>query len=189
MFPLTCACINRWVNTREGGDSRRHRAHYDVIVMGLSVSLHLQLFHCINDYSVYALSQWETALHYNAVSHWVDAYPEWCQCHLSLAGRMHRMIPAALHLQWITLYKYVCPLFWKSYSRQQLYVCIRREIITGRPILGRKSHNWYFESDPSQPILPHILQLLQLALGLPYDWSGAIMNYMFKDVTLVHENE
>ena len=33
MFSLMCAWINRWVNNREAGDLRRHRAHYDVIVM------------------------------------------------------------------------------------------------------------------------------------------------------------
>ena len=33
MFSLACAWINRWVNNREAGDLRRHRAHYDVIVM------------------------------------------------------------------------------------------------------------------------------------------------------------
>ena len=33
MFSLICAWINRWVNNREAGDLRRHRAHYDVIVM------------------------------------------------------------------------------------------------------------------------------------------------------------
>ena len=33
MFSLTCAWINGWVNNRETGDLRRHRAHYDVIVM------------------------------------------------------------------------------------------------------------------------------------------------------------
>ena len=30
---LICAWINGWVNNREAGDLRRHRAHYDVIVM------------------------------------------------------------------------------------------------------------------------------------------------------------
>ena len=30
---LFCAWINDWVNNREGGDLRRHRAHYDVAVM------------------------------------------------------------------------------------------------------------------------------------------------------------
>ena len=33
MFSLICACINRWVNTREAGDLRRHCAHYGVNVM------------------------------------------------------------------------------------------------------------------------------------------------------------
>ena len=33
MFSLICAWINGWVNNREAGDLRRHRADYDVIVM------------------------------------------------------------------------------------------------------------------------------------------------------------
>ena len=33
MFSLICARINGWVNIREAGDLRRHRAHYDVTVM------------------------------------------------------------------------------------------------------------------------------------------------------------
>ena len=33
MFSLICVWINDWVNNREGGDLRRYRAHYDVIVM------------------------------------------------------------------------------------------------------------------------------------------------------------
>ena len=32
MFSLICAWINSWINTREAGDLRRHRNHYDVIV-------------------------------------------------------------------------------------------------------------------------------------------------------------
>ena len=41
MFSLICAWINRWVKTGEAGDLRRHRAHYDVIVM---VSLVLNVY-------------------------------------------------------------------------------------------------------------------------------------------------
>ena len=37
MFSLIYARINGWVNNREAGDLRRHRAHYDVIVMCWSV--------------------------------------------------------------------------------------------------------------------------------------------------------
>ena len=33
MFSLISAWINGWVNNRQTGDLRRHRAHYDVIVM------------------------------------------------------------------------------------------------------------------------------------------------------------
>ena len=33
MFSMNCAWINGWVNIREAGDLRRHRAHHDVIVM------------------------------------------------------------------------------------------------------------------------------------------------------------
>ena len=35
IFSLICAWINRWVNNRVTGDLRRHRAHYDVIVMNI----------------------------------------------------------------------------------------------------------------------------------------------------------
>ena len=33
MFSLICAKTNGWINNREAGDLRRHRVHYDVIVM------------------------------------------------------------------------------------------------------------------------------------------------------------
>ena len=33
IFSLICARINCWVNNHEAADLRRHRAHYDVIVM------------------------------------------------------------------------------------------------------------------------------------------------------------
>ena len=38
MFSLICAWINGWVNNREAGDLRRHRAHYDVIVMSIKTT-------------------------------------------------------------------------------------------------------------------------------------------------------
>ena len=33
VFLWICAWINDWVNNREAVDLRRHRAHYDVIIM------------------------------------------------------------------------------------------------------------------------------------------------------------
>ena len=43
MFSLICAQINGWVNTRGAGDLRRHRAHYDVIVMLLQIMQHRKI--------------------------------------------------------------------------------------------------------------------------------------------------
>ena len=37
MFSLICARINGWVNNREAGDLRRHHAHYDFTIMGISM--------------------------------------------------------------------------------------------------------------------------------------------------------
>ena len=34
MFSLICVWTNGWVNDRNAGDLRRHRAHYGIIVMG-----------------------------------------------------------------------------------------------------------------------------------------------------------
>ena len=33
MFPLICAWTNSWVNNRDAGDLRHHRAHYNVTIM------------------------------------------------------------------------------------------------------------------------------------------------------------
>ena len=42
MFSLICVGINGWANNCEGGDLRRHRAHYDVIVMYRHILLHVR---------------------------------------------------------------------------------------------------------------------------------------------------
>ena len=34
MISLICVWVNGWVNNHEAGDLRRHRTHYDVIVLG-----------------------------------------------------------------------------------------------------------------------------------------------------------
>ena len=46
MFTLICARINGWVNNREAGDLRRHRCHYDVIVMG-AMAVRLSMHICV----------------------------------------------------------------------------------------------------------------------------------------------
>ena len=47
MFSLICVCINGWVNNREAGDLKRHRAHYHVIVMHVSQNIWFEL-RCID---------------------------------------------------------------------------------------------------------------------------------------------
>ena len=39
MFSLICTWINGWVNNGKAGDLRRHRAHYDVTVMTLTITI------------------------------------------------------------------------------------------------------------------------------------------------------
>ena len=51
MFSLICLCINVWVNNREAGDLRRHRAKYDVIVMYLVVTVTWITVHAPSQYA------------------------------------------------------------------------------------------------------------------------------------------
>ena len=44
MFSLIWAWTNGWVNKRDAGDLRRHRAHYDVSVMAQQVDIILSSF-------------------------------------------------------------------------------------------------------------------------------------------------
>ena len=48
MFSLICTWINSWVNSREAGDLRRRRAHYDVIVMCYVENSHRKRRRCQN---------------------------------------------------------------------------------------------------------------------------------------------
>ena len=54
MFSLICVWINGWVNNREAGDLRRHRAHYDVIVM---ITLVIWITHWHHIYRITATKQ------------------------------------------------------------------------------------------------------------------------------------
>ena len=59
-FSSICAWINNWVNNREAGDLRRHRAHNDVIVMGCFFWVHsldkvlaFFLLYCVQYHVIY----------------------------------------------------------------------------------------------------------------------------------------
>ena len=48
-FLWSVPSINSWVNNREAGDVRRHRAHYNIIVMDcLRCSIHLMHYHALS---------------------------------------------------------------------------------------------------------------------------------------------
>ena len=48
MFSLICAWINCWANNRKAGGLRRHRAHYDVTVMGLAGIMNIILVETVS---------------------------------------------------------------------------------------------------------------------------------------------
>ena len=51
-FLWSAPWINDWVNNREAGDLRRHRVHYDVIVMKMR---HICRYKCSNIHTPYSL--------------------------------------------------------------------------------------------------------------------------------------
>ena len=46
MFSLICACINGRVNNRRAGDLRRHRTHYDVIIVRNDRRCYIHVYVC-----------------------------------------------------------------------------------------------------------------------------------------------
>ena len=70
MFSLICAWINAWVNNREAGDLRRHRAHHDVSVMSFRLLIER------NSANVWAAKG--NCLH--ACLSWVVMTPDCCSC-------------------------------------------------------------------------------------------------------------
>ena len=59
MLSLICARINGWVNSREAGDLRRHRTHYDVIVMPFKPIGHHVSNISVSTYSVWMFPKFE----------------------------------------------------------------------------------------------------------------------------------
>ena len=56
IFSLICAWINGWVNNREAGDLRRHRANYDVTVMTMQSMSHF--YKCVWFFENYFHHHW-----------------------------------------------------------------------------------------------------------------------------------
>ena len=69
MFSLICAWINVWVNYREAGGLRRHRAHYDVTVIYISNSAHYEKEEWAEINSTNESNEYWCSLHINSVHH------------------------------------------------------------------------------------------------------------------------
>ena len=52
VFSVICASIKGWVHNREAGDLRRHRAHYDIIVMDNAIDRR-RSFHSHNNKNIF----------------------------------------------------------------------------------------------------------------------------------------
>ena len=79
VFSLICVWINGWVNSREVGDLRRYRAHYDVAVMitglfaGLGLGLGLGW-----GWGLYTHSHHSSSLHKEPMIQWCGTLMRFC---------------------------------------------------------------------------------------------------------------
>ena len=89
VFSLICTRINGWVNTGEAGDLRRHRALYDVIVLGVD---YVYMCACV---WVQVFRAWRVDYVYMCACVWVQVFRAmWL--HLTLPYRMQLLIHAWL---------------------------------------------------------------------------------------------
>ena len=79
---LICAWVNGWVTSREAGDLRRHRAHYDVIVLWTKSAKRFvdqERHHIANQWGLYRLADilqmtfWNSILGTNFTDFFFDA--------------------------------------------------------------------------------------------------------------------
>ena len=82
MFPLICAWINAWVNNREAGDLRLHRAHYYVTVMRLQNNwcVEISILHCVAVGNIYRWGH----INWNMSYHCHPRFIVCCVCDLSV---------------------------------------------------------------------------------------------------------
>ena len=75
IFSLICAWTNGWVNNRDAGDLRRHRAHYDVTVMTMKPHLLRPVLQVAVRLEKRLESQLSSALRPHAITaQWISSY-------------------------------------------------------------------------------------------------------------------
>ena len=76
MFFFICAWINSWLNNREAGDLRSHRAHYDVIVMLMNFhQISLKYYPrgtCDNKTEMVLVMLWRGTLMFSLICAWIN---------------------------------------------------------------------------------------------------------------------
>ena len=93
MFSLICAWINSWVNNREAGDLRRHRAHYDVIVMIPMVRMNGTLSDSSDVLYIYCSMHWIPLLN-------VIPFMKWPQFAICMSKRWYRADSRFVPSEW-----------------------------------------------------------------------------------------
>ena len=104
MFSLICAWINGWVNNREAGDLRQHRAHYDVTVLQRTWYDYQETWvawvhECIISYLISWYEQYTIHRQWNQIRcfvmlHWFNYHidmnvRQWSRFHSFQKGRVH----------------------------------------------------------------------------------------------------
>ena len=97
MFSLICAWLNGWVNNREAGDLRRHRTHYDVMVLRT------------NNHKAWSTNadcrSWESLykeIHGNRFNPLFSIYSPAIACHHQIIALMLRIITPCMLIRNIT---------------------------------------------------------------------------------------
>ena len=119
MFSLICVWINGCVDNREAGDLRRHRAHYDVIVMMVlfwyEQKLFLRLPYPLCPLSIYG---WARSQPTNQ-----DVTSFFSRCAILHRAHGQKTDPAYLPVPcWITRLVYDDVMKWKHFSRYWPFV-------------------------------------------------------------------
>ena len=115
MFSLICAWINGWANNRVAGYLRRHRAHYDVIVMysenvwrccGIWQRITLSCCYSINSASRATEQhgwEWFIVKYYNTLMWHFDHFVTFWTCLCGILDHLEWLFgPVAVPCQWHT---------------------------------------------------------------------------------------
>ena len=93
MFSFICAWINVWVNNREAGDLRRHRAHYDVIVMCILSAYFTVEYRYNSNITRYCIKECDDICR-TKMTHWIHLVSPggWAICDFSILEKIDSIV-------------------------------------------------------------------------------------------------